>query len=50
MPDPVAEAALSHTVPDAVVKAYKRTKFIEMRRVLLNHWSDFLLAPSTTSG
>lgn len=49
IPDPVAEAALSHTVPDAVVKAYKRTKFLEMRRVLLDHWSDFLLAPSTTS-
>jgi integrase len=38
MPDPVAEAALAHTVPDAVVRAYKRTQFLELRRQLLNEW------------
>lgn len=43
IPDPVAEAALSHTVSDAVIKAYKRTKFLEMRRTLLDQWSDFIL-------
>jgi integrase len=42
IPDPVAEAALAHTVPDKVVRAYKRTKFIEMRRELLDAWSKFL--------
>ncbi len=48
IPDPVAEAALSHTVPDAVIKAYKRTKFLEMRRTLLNRWSNFILEPTST--
>lgn len=43
IPDPVAEAALSHSVPDAVVRAYKRTNFVQMRRKLLDHWSAFLL-------
>ena len=41
-PDPVAEAALSHIVPDKVVRAYKRTSFIEMRRKLLDAWSAYL--------
>ncbi len=44
IPDPVAEAALSHVVPDAVIAAYKRTKFLEMRRTLLDHWSAFILS------
>ncbi|WP_447754308.1 tyrosine-type recombinase/integrase [Sphingopyxis fribergensis] len=44
IPDPVAEAALSHSVPDAVIAAYKRTKFLEMRRTLLDHWSAFILS------
>lgn len=47
IPDPVAEAALSHSVPDAVIAAYKRTKFIEMRRTLLDHWSAFILSDRT---
>lgn len=38
IPDSVAEAALAHAVPDQVVRAYKRTKFIEMRRTLLEAW------------
>lgn len=42
IPDAVAEAALAHTVPDKVVRAYKRTDFIEMRRTLLKGWSDYL--------
>lgn len=41
IPDPVAEAALAHGVPDKVVRAYKRTKFIEMRRQLLGAWGEF---------
>jgi integrase len=42
IPDPVAEAALAHGVPDKVVRAYKRTDFLEMRRRLLDGWSVFL--------
>ena len=41
IPDSVAEAALAHSVPDAVVKAYKRAQFIDMRRQLLNAWGDY---------
>ena len=43
VPDPVAEAALAHAVPDKIVAAYKRTVFVEMRRGLLAAWSEFLL-------
>lgn len=42
IPDPVAEAALAHTVPEAVIKAYKRTPFIEMRRQLLQAWGRYV--------
>jgi len=41
IPDPVAEAALAHVVPDKVVKAYKRTTFLELRRQLLDAWGEF---------
>ncbi len=41
IPDPVAEAALAHVVPDKVVRAYKRTSFLEMRRTLLEGWGRF---------
>lgn len=40
IPDPVAEAALAHIVPDKVVRAYKRTTFMEMRRSLLAAWGQ----------
>lgn len=43
IPDPVVEAALAHVVPDEVVRAYKRTNFIEMRHKLLEEWCQFLL-------
>lgn len=38
IPDPVAEAALAHKVSNKVVAAYKRTAFLEMRRILLDEW------------
>lgn len=41
VPEPVAEAALAHLVPDQVVRAYQRAKFLEMRRSLLNAWGEF---------
>jgi integrase len=41
IPDPVAEAALAHKVPDKVVAAYKRTNFLEMRKTLLDAWGSY---------
>lgn len=41
-PEAVAEAALAHVVPDAVVRAYQRAKFIDMRRVLMDAWGDYV--------
>ena len=43
IPDPVAEAALAHTVSDAVKAAYKTTNFLEMRKPLMAAWSNFML-------
>lgn len=42
VPDAVAEVALAHVIPDKVVRAYKRTQFIEMRRLLLAKWAEFV--------
>ena len=39
--DAVAEAALAHTVPDAVVAAYRRTTFFELRKQLMDDWATF---------
>lgn len=39
IPDPVAEAALAHQVSDDVVKAYKHTKFLDMRREVMDAWA-----------
>lgn len=46
IPDPVAEAALAHVVPDAVIRAYKRTDFLEMRRQLLDGWGRYIAGQS----
>jgi integrase len=46
-PDAVAEAALAHAVSDAVVAAYKRTKFDEKRRELMDAWGKFLTADTS---
>lgn len=42
VPEAVAEAALAHTVPDAVVRAYQRAKFLDLRRTLLNAWGSYV--------
>jgi integrase len=42
IPDPVAEAALAHAVPGKVVRAYKRTSFVAMRRTLLDAWGRYV--------
>jgi integrase len=40
-PDAVAEAALAHSVSDAVVAAYKRTTFFELRKKMMDDWAAF---------
>jgi integrase len=46
-PDAVAEAALAHTVSDAVVAAYKRTTFFELRKRMMNDWASFATSDPT---
>ena len=49
IPDPVAEVALAHSVPEKVVAAYKRTKFIAMRESLLEGWAVHCTVSNTLS-
>jgi integrase len=46
IPEAVCEAALSHLVPDAVMRAYQRAKFLEMRRTLLDAWGRYVAGSS----
>jgi integrase len=39
-PHEVAEAMLAHVVDGAVVRAYRRTDFLEQRRALAERWAD----------
>ena len=48
--DPVAEAALAHTVPDAVVAAYRRTKFFELRKQMMDDWAAFATSDPAKTG
>lgn len=41
-PREIAEAALAHTVGDAVERAYRRSDALEKRRKLMQAWSDFI--------
>lgn len=41
-PHEVVEAALAHTVADAVVAAYRRTTFFDKRRSLMADWAAYL--------
>jgi len=41
IPEAVAEAALAHSVPDAVVRAYQRAKFMDLRRKLMDAWGAY---------
>lgn len=43
-PSDVAETVLAHTVGGATERAYRRTDFLEQRRVLLERWANTLLA------
>jgi integrase len=48
--DPVAEAALAHSVPDAVVAAYKRTTFFELRKKMMDDWAIFATSDPVKTG
>ena len=41
-PHEVAETVLGHVTDGAVVRAYRRTDFLEQRRVLLERWADHI--------
>ncbi|MFZ5744875.1 MAG: tyrosine-type recombinase/integrase [Pseudomonadota bacterium] len=43
MPGEVAEAALAHTVSNKVEAAYRRTNYLEKRKVLISDWTDFCM-------
>ena len=47
-PREVAEAALAHTVGDAVERAYRRTDFFDRRRVLMEDWATFVRTSAPT--
>ena len=40
-PGEVAEAALAHTIPNKVEAAYRRTDFLEKRKLLMADWGEF---------
>ena len=42
----VAEAALAHTVANRVEAAYRRTDFLDKRKVLMRDWADFVMSGS----
>lgn len=41
-PGDVVEAALAHTIRNKVEAAYRRTNYVEKRRVLMNEWDAFV--------
>lgn len=45
-PREIAEEALAHTVGDAVERAYRRGTAIERRRVLMDAWASYVVAPA----
>jgi integrase len=47
--DAVAEAALAHSVPDAVIAAYRRTKFFALRTALMDDWATFATSDPSRS-
>lgn len=46
-PGEIAEAALAHTVKDKVEAAYRRTDFLEKRKMLMKEWADFCTSEQT---
>lgn len=47
-PREVAEAALAHTIPDAVEAAYRRGDLFQKRARLMSEWSSFIEAARTS--
>lgn len=47
-PYEVAETVLGHVVGGVVERAYRRTDFLEQRRLLMESWERFLSAPSAS--
>jgi integrase len=45
-PHEVCEATLAHKVPDAVVRAYRRTDFFDRRRKLMEAWDAYCSRPA----
>jgi integrase len=43
VPREVVEACLAHAIGDGAELAYKRTDFLEKRRLLMERWANFLL-------
>ncbi|MDO6458818.1 integrase arm-type DNA-binding domain-containing protein [Celeribacter halophilus] len=46
-PHEVAESLLAHNSASKVVRAYRRTDYLDQRRALLNKWADYI---STSNG
>jgi hypothetical protein len=46
IPEAVAENALAHKIPDKVARAYQRSRFLEMRRTLLDAWGQYVAGES----
>jgi integrase len=38
----IIEQQLAHKVPDALGSAYNRTKFLAQRKLMMQHWADYL--------
>ncbi len=38
----IIEHQLAHTVPDALGKAYNRTRFLDQRKMMMQVWADYL--------
>jgi len=45
-PHEVAETAMGHVVGGAVERAYRRTDFLDQRRVLMQRWADHVTGKS----
>jgi integrase len=41
-PAEVIEHQLAHSVPDALGRAYNRTRFLKERREMMQAWADYL--------
>ena len=48
-PREVAEAALAHTVGNAIERAYRRGDALEKRRRLMDAWAEFVGGPRLTT-